>query len=87
MSSCFLPVKMSIPIKRTLACPCFPGLDVDISTILHDLTRMVFDHHMTSLAQRRALGRVGQGSSSISSSAKILNFYPVPNSVGAFFND
>lgn len=33
-SSSFLPVKMSIPTRWTLAPPCLPVLEVDISTIL-----------------------------------------------------
>ena len=34
-SSNFLPVKMSIATRWTLAWPCLPVLEVDISTILH----------------------------------------------------
>ena len=37
ISSSFLPLKMSIPTKWTLACPCLPVLEVDISTILQAL--------------------------------------------------
>merc|ERR1712098_725982 len=37
MSSSFLPVKMSKATMWTLACPCFPVLEVDISTILQGL--------------------------------------------------
>ena len=34
-SSSFLPVKMSRAVKWTLAWPCLPDLEVEMSTILH----------------------------------------------------
>ena len=37
ISSSFLPLKISIPTMWTLACPCLPVLEVDISTILQGL--------------------------------------------------
>merc|ERR1719422_1729528 len=35
ISSSFFPVKISRATMWTLACPCLPVLEVDISTILH----------------------------------------------------
>ena len=37
ISSYLFPVNTSIPTNRILACPCFPGFDVAMDTILHGL--------------------------------------------------
>ena len=55
ISSYFLEVKMSVATKWTLACPCFPVLEVDMSTIWRGERRKAGEGRRLAFREVRAV--------------------------------